>query len=45
MLGWRNCWRISASRSNRCPIVPLWSELAAHDLDGGGFPVFSLVPR
>ena len=26
MLGWRNCWRISASRSNRSRTLPLWAN-------------------
>ena len=46
MLGWRNCWRISASRSNRSLDLALLGKLAADDLHRGGVArSFRSVPR
>ena len=38
MLGWRNCWRISASRSNRSRILPPWASSPLMTLTAAGAP-------
>ena len=44
MLGWRNCWRISASRSKPVADLAPLGKLAADDLDGGDAPGLFVRP-
>ena len=45
MFGWRNCWRISASRWNRFDVPALPPASAVTTFTAAGLPVFSFRAR